>query len=106
MPRPKLTAELKEDKRIKAVFDDIANYEALSALKNLEGGKSLIKLLKSDISASVDTLASSYIKAPESELRAICARLEARLGLLRVIMRAKKNSELADEYLAELVSTE
>ncbi len=106
MPTPKLTPELREDKRIKAILEDISKFESLSTLKNLEGGKSLILLLRTDVAAAVDTLASSYQKASDVELRGMCARLEARLGVLRLIMRAKKNKELTDEYLDELLKVE
>jgi len=81
-------------------------YASLEAVANSEGGQFLIKGWKQDIVASMDTLCSKYLTAPEFELRAACARLSERLASLRAIQHAGRNKKFALKELEEILKQE
>ncbi len=87
----------------KEIQQDIEKYASINALAGLEGGKILVKSLKSDVLSSINFLTGNYKTVPEIELRASIAKLEANLSLYRVITRAEKNKLMAIEELENIL---
>jgi hypothetical protein len=87
---------------VQAVAEDIDKYASLKAVADSEGGKVLLQALNRDITGAVEALVAAYKTAPEHELRALVACLEARIQLARTLNRAGTNLELAEDVLKEL----
>lgn len=108
MTRRKINKEeILDDKvlaEVKSIEQDIAQYSALEALSNSEGGILLIKTLKSDLRGIIDTMKTTYKTISHTELIALVSKLEARVDILRSITRAKKNYDLANDYLDDILS--
>lgn len=85
------------------IKEDVKKMKALAAIPNTEGGKLLIDSLGKDIVNGVETLIGSYKEATDIKLRATIAKLQADLGLLRVLTRAEENSKVAQEALKNLL---
>lgn len=99
MPKPK-KAE-KENATVKAIKKDRNTYAAIEELASSAGGKILVDNLVKDVVISMDSLALGYKKLSHAELLGLCASLENRLAILRLITRAKTNKDLADLALRE-----
>ena len=81
------------------VEQDIALYSSLESVASSEGGKHIIKNLKTDINGAISNIVSNYKKAPHIELIGYCAVLSERISLLKTLTRASKNKDLAIETL-------
>ncbi len=81
------------------IKEDVEKMKALSAIPNTEGGKILIDSLGRDVVGSVESLIGGYKEASDTKLRATIAKLQADLGLLRVLTRAEENSRVAQDAL-------
>jgi hypothetical protein len=109
MPRTKKikTEEIIDDgvrSAVLSVEEDLSKYAALEALQNSEGGIILISTLKQDIIGIINDLKGCYRTASHTELIALISKLEARVDILRSITRAKKNYDLANDYLDSIIS--
>lgn len=91
----------KESARARYIRKDRDTFAALEVMASSEGGKILVDNLTKDIVSSMDSLANGYRKLPHAELVALCADLDNKLSILRLITRAKKNKDLADIALKE-----
>ena len=89
---------------VKEVESDIDKYKSISSLKNLDGGKLLVRSLESDVASSVNILLGSYKSANHVELLSIIAKLDSNLSLLRVLVNSDKNLELATEELTRILA--
>lgn len=90
----------------KELKEDIKKYAKLQSLANTEGGKDLIKGLRADVITAIDSIGSSYLDAPEANLRALCARLKERIELLRVLYNAPKNKKFLTKMLDEILESD
>jgi len=81
---------------------DINKYGALASVGATEGGQELLKSLTEEIRTAVDNLANNYTSMPESEMRALGAKLSVCLGLVRALNRAADNYADATSYLKTL----
>lgn len=88
------------------VKKDIRKYSSIDAVSNSEGGKIVVSSLQKDIVSVIDDLASKYKTASHVELIALCATLQARLALLRVLVRSRKLKKIALEELDFLLKEE
>lgn len=85
----------------KDIKDDLEKYSALDSLRHTEGGQVLIKSYVADIIASIDALATGYRSMTHVDMVARCAGMAERLDVLRTLLNARTNQELADEALRE-----
>lgn len=85
------------------IQEDVSLYKSLDALAHSDGGKILIDSLGKDVVNSVDNLTAKYKEASHIELISIIAKLQSDLSLLRVLTRAEKNKEQAQEELKKLL---
>lgn len=88
------------------VKKDIRKYSSIDAVSNSEGGKIVVSSLQKDIVSVIDDLASKYKTSSHVELIALCATLQARLALLRVLVRSRKLKKIALEELDFLLKEE
>ena len=86
------------------VEDDVAKYAKLESVALSEGGKLLMKGLKSDIGDSVAKLISNYKTLPHIELIATIAHLDAKFNIFKALSRSSKNKKLAKEALEQLLT--
>ena len=86
------------------VENDLKTFSALEALTLSEGGKILIDSLKKDVVNGVESVISMYRQAPEIDLRAMIAKLQSDLSLLRVLTRSEANKEMAKEELEKMLA--
>ena len=91
---------------VEEVSEDIAKYKSISSLCNLDGGKILIDSLESDVRSSIENIISGYKKLNHIEIIALVAKLEANLNLLKVLTRADKNLEFAQEEYKKMLIPE
>lgn len=103
MPRvKKINKELLEPqlrKEVEAIEADTSSYSALEGVANSEGGIILITALKRDIKANIDAIRGGYKTLSHIELVALVSKMDARIELLRSLTLAKKNYDLANDYL-------
>ena len=72
----------------------------------MEGGKTIIKSLKSDILSTISVLTSSYGTMTHTELIANCARLKERLDIYNIFMSASKNAKYAQIALENILKVD
>lgn len=89
---------------VKQVTGDIDTYAALAGFASSEAGGILIGALTSELANAVGEIARGFRTLPESELRALGAKIDARLTFLQSLNRARSNLEFAEEALKELTS--
>lgn len=89
----------------KEVQSDVGRLKSITALVNLPGGKLLVKALKRDVEANLESVLSLY-KGPEIELRAAVISLKTNLTMLRTLLKSKKMLKMAIEVLAELAEND
>ena len=80
---------------------DIDTFLAVENLAGTAGGKVLVDNLSRDIIALAESLGARYKTASHAELLGLCADLDNKLTILRLITRAKRNRELAMDALKE-----
>jgi hypothetical protein len=85
----------------KEIREDIAQFNALDAVKHSEGGKFIIKKSLESIVATMELLASSYTTLSHAELVTLCARLSERLAVYRLLNNTETNIKFAEEALEE-----
>ena len=88
------------------VKKDIKKYSSIDAISNSAGGQIVVASLQKDITSVIDDLASKYKTSSHVELIALCATLQARLALLRVLVRSRKLKKIALEELDFLLKEE
>lgn len=86
----------------KEVRKDIAKYSALEAVSVSEGGKLILKGVTKEIEMTVNTLMNDYSSLSEAEIKALCARLGANWGILKVLTNSRKNKKFALDELQRL----
>lgn len=97
---PKLiTPELEE------LADSLDKAHALDVMAQTEGARVLVDSLVSDIISTINSLANRYKTMSHTEMIAYCAELQANLGVLFAIRRAKPNRAALEESLAEALKT-
>ena len=99
----RIRADYANNEAVVAIVDDVEQYAAISAVGNSEGGKLIIDGLVADVISGLDSVTSNYKTATHAELMGTCAGLKANLDLLRVLTRAHKNKNLAQDALEEAI---
>ena len=87
-----------KDEEIK---DEIVGYKEIDAITNTKGGKRLLKSIKEDVLSTAESLTREYKTATHMELIALCAGLESKLGLYKVLTKAKDNIDVLETILEE-----
>lgn len=105
----KATKEKEEPKGRKrpeviAIEKDLEKYIDLEKLADSAGGKIVVDNLAKDILSTAESLGNRYKTATHAELMSLCADLESKWSILRLITRAKKNKELAEVALREALA--
>jgi hypothetical protein len=95
--------ELAEREEIKGVAEDIDTYAALASFASSEAGAVLFASYSKEIASTVSLIVSGYRTLPEIELRALAAKLEARISFLQSLSRARTNLDDAEAYLKDLI---
>lgn len=93
----------KKNPEIVSIEKDLEKYVALENLADSAGGKVIVDNLALDIIATAEALGVRYKTASHAELLGMCADLDNKLTILRLITRAKKNKELATDALKEAI---
>ena len=83
------------------ITKDIKKYKAIDAVGSSVGGKIIIKEIKSDVISTIEQLSSGYGSLSHIELIALCAGLNEKLTMLRLIRNAKENKAMAIEALED-----
>ena len=83
--------------------NEVKHYKSLEAVAKSDGGKLLIKELKTKIADNINFLINDFETLPEIQLRTICAKIEAALGQLRMLNRAEKNAKVSVAELEQLL---
>jgi len=96
--------EEKKNPEIAAIERDLDKFVALEILAESEGGRLVVDNLAVDIIALAEIVGSQYKTASHAELMGLCADIDNKLTILRLITRAKKNRELATEALKEALA--
>lgn len=84
------------------VEKDIKKYKAIYAIAEQDGGKLLIESLKFDIRRDIDIIMSLFDEE-EMKLRMAVVSLKKNLSLLKVLIGAKPNLDLASEALKAII---
>jgi len=97
----KALEEFPENQRLQEIATDADSYASLSAIANQEGGKLLVKLLMADMMSAIYDLESGYSKMPEMQMRATLATFKANHDIVRALLRADGQKDLAREALEQ-----
>lgn len=95
--------ELAERTDIQDVAADIDIYATLAGFASSDTGSLLLEAQRKEIASTVRAIVAGYKTLPEIELRALAAKLEARLNLVQSLTRAKTNLDDAEQMLKELL---
>lgn len=95
---------LDDDSRI--IKKNLDTYASLESLKESAGGKILVDNLVKDILGAVESLGAKYKQSSRDELVSIIADMDNKNTILKLIIRAKKNKELAVQALKEALLEE
>lgn len=111
MPEKKRQAKNEEPKKPKSpevvsIERDLERYVALETLAESEGGKIIVDNLASDVISLAEILGAQYKTATHAEILGLCADLDNKLTILRLITRSKKNKELALDALKQAIKEE
>jgi hypothetical protein len=96
--------ELAKREDIKSTTEDIDVYAALAGFASSEAGGIVFASISKEIAATVSEIATGYKDLTETQLRALAARLEARITFLQSLSRARTNLDDAEDYLAQLIA--
>lgn len=91
----------KTSPQAETIKKDLKKYAALEAVALSEGGKILVDNLVVDILAGLDRLGSMYKGSTLDQLLPVIADIDNKRDILRVIIRSKKNKQLAYDALAD-----
>lgn len=99
---------IKESKNpdVKLMADNLDELSAISALADTEGGKLLVKTLMADVLSALDTLSVKYKELTVQEFIGLSASLKTNLDMIRVLKRAKKNTDELMGMLEEALKEE
>lgn len=90
---------------LSALADDVDRFHDIKAIVDMPGGRQLIDGLTKDVVSTVNTLSTQFKTLSHTELIALCAFLNARLTLMRVLTRASVNFKDANALLEEELQT-
>ena len=82
--------------------EELKKYKGLDALKNLDGGKTLIKFARRNIEIELLWLLDNYKDANETEIRARIATMSSEFKILKAIANAESNAEVMEEEIKSL----
>lgn len=108
---PNLRDELAEDaaKEVKEktqeqleVEQQIADFKAIAAIAEQDGGKLIIQTVEKDVLSSIERLISLET-ATDTELRIAAMKLRVNLAMWRTLKRAPENQRLAEEELLKIL---
>jgi len=88
--------EIKEQKK------SLRRYKGLDALKDSEGGKTLIEFHENAIDIQINWLVSNYKDGKEIEIRSRIAKIQASKENIDMIANAKENAKVVKEELNSL----
>ena len=92
------------DPQYDLLVDDVKRTTAIAAFNDSEGGIILRESLYKDVANVLAEITAQYQTLDHIELVKKCALLSERLDFLRVLERAKPNSEIALKALKELTT--
>lgn len=96
----------KDNEFIKSLIEALDDARDVSAMAHSEGGQALAKALKENCNIIVGRIRSEYMKLPDTELRALCATIDAQMSLYEDLTSAGLIVDTAqkglDEALEEL----
>jgi len=90
----------------KEVTKDLGDFKSMSALKDSNGGKLLIKTLLKDTRSIINELTAIYKTASHIELVALISGMEAKLSIYNGLVQSDTNKELAQEVLDQILKDE
>lgn len=92
-------ARTKEERE--EIKKDLGAVAAITAIADMEGGKTLVKNLLKDVVSCVDSVCSHHETLTLQQFISLGAEMKTKLDMVRVISRSKKNKKYLEELLAE-----
>lgn len=83
------------------ITDDIKRYKAIETMFKSNGGRIILKDIKSDVVSAIDQLSTKYGEFTHIEMIALCAGLSEKLTMMRIMKNAKENKAMAIEALED-----
>lgn len=83
------------------ITDDIKKYKSIETMAKSAGGKIVLKEIKSDVISTIDQLSTKYGELSHIEMIALCAGLNEKLTMMRIMKNAKENKAMAIEALED-----
>ena len=83
------------------MLEDLDKLADLDVTARSKGGKVLLQSLVSDIVSSMDTLCVKYPTLTMQEFVALCADMNSKVDLARVLSRAEKNKKALEGMIEE-----
>jgi virulence-associated protein VapD len=96
--------DLRDEKQVELIFDDIKRNTAIAAFNSSEGGIILRESLYKDVANVVADLAYNYERLDHTAIIKKCVLLGERINLLRVLEKAKPNEEIARKALEDITT--
>ena len=93
--------KVKTDKEMEKeeIQDDISRYRSIESMAKSAGGKIILKEIKSDVVSTIDQLSTKYGELTHIEMIALCAGLNEKLTMMKLMKNAKENKAMAIEAL-------
>lgn len=98
--------DVDQNENLVQLAEEFDKLHDIKALADTPGGARLAELLVIDVVNNVNKLAYNYSSLSLSELQAICAALNANLGLAKLITKSKENLGHLDEMIAEQLTNQ
>lgn len=84
------------------ITDDIKRYKAIETMFKSNGGRIILKDIKSDVISTIDQLSTKYGELTHIEMIALCAGLNEKLTMMKLMKNTKENKAMAIEALEGL----
>lgn len=97
---------IKEPTKEEEIKKDLSDYKSILVLKNSEGGKHLIGKIFEDAESKLSEITRKYKTMSHTELVASIADFNSALLMLKIFKNARKNKDMAEEFLKEVLKEE
>lgn len=80
------------------------SVQDIKAIADQPGGKELVRLLLEDVTRTVILLGSSYRELSHTEMIALCAQMQERLSLAKLIKNAADKEKELDQAIIDALA--
>ena len=96
--------ELLEDGFMMDLIESADSVQDIKAIADQPGGKELVRLLLKDVTHTVTLLGNSYADMSHVQMIALCAQMQERLVLAKLIKNAAEKEKELDESITEALA--